>query len=122
EIDKSLNTTLHNSTIGQHSECPCMRCGKPIRRRLRHNHEPTETACFACGAKYTLTDDSGKTLWAAQVLYAPCPKCEKSLRLWKDKIQDGESTTCPHCEIVVKIGLSLYFDEPKGDGNAGPAP
>lgn len=112
EIEKSLAATIHNFTVGQHSEMPCLRCGKLVRRRLR-DKEPVEATCFPCGAKYTLTINSDKIQWAAQVQYAPCPKCNESMRLWKDKIKDGENEKCPKCETVIKIGLSLYCDEPE---------
>lgn len=113
ELDAVLQPGVINSTIGVFSHIDCMRCEKPIRRRLPPNHLDLETKCRECGAEYIVRDKDGESVWIALTTPAPCPKCNRPLKLWRDKIQDGESLTCEHCQTLVKIGLSLYFDEPE---------
>lgn len=111
ELDAALQSTVFNFTVGQFSHIDCMRCEKPIKRRLPDGFSELETSCIHCRAPYLLREKDGETQWIALQQFVPCPKCSENMKVWRDEIVNGASFKCGHCETALKVGLAFYVDD-----------
>ena len=101
EVEKSLASTVFNSTLGNFSSIQCLECESVIRKRIPFKAVTVEAACFSCSAAYTLhVEDAGKIRWEPQIARVPCSDtdCDAVVELWRYEFQPGQSWTCDKCD------------------------
>lgn len=113
ELEAVLSSSVFNTTLGKFATLDCVRCSKPIRKRVPDDARQIDTRCFECGAPYLVSAlPDGKAEWIKQAESLCCLKCEAAITVWKDKIQEGEQFKCEGCgaHYVLVLRASLLSD------------
>lgn len=114
ELGKVLSSTMWNSTFGPSSTLKCLRCSKPIRRRLNTLKigDKTSVKCFFCQADYEIEILKDQEVnWTPIQVDITCPKedCKNEMLVWPDKIQIGNHFKCGKCgeslEFCLVVGM-----------------
>jgi hypothetical protein len=110
-LDAVLISPVWNSTFGQFAQLDeCMRCHKPVHKRVPHGKAEIEATCFECKAAYTITDgENGQVFWKPVTQEIPCqtPGCTEKVTLWRDEICVGTNWKCPGCNQHWMIQLAI---------------
>lgn len=120
ELDKALSSPIANCSFGVFSTADCLRCGKPIRKRLPPNVDSVEAVCFECHAPHQLTRVGKQVSWEPLAQDWPCrtKDCPEVFTLWRDTIQDGAAWQCSKCSAKYVLRLAI-FDDPEASPPAG---
>jgi DNA-directed RNA polymerase subunit RPC12/RpoP len=129
-LEDILSTHVFNVTIGNFAEIECMRCGKPVRKRIPHDAKSVDVQCYECGAEYKLEEISGdQVAWKPRQDMLPCAKegCGHKIVIWSDEQRIGTYWTCPACQSRNRLALGIFIEEegvlsdkglvPDGDGD-----
>jgi hypothetical protein len=112
QLDTVLSSRIWNSTMGTFSTLPeCMRCHKPVRKRIPYGADEIEANCFGCKAEYLLKRESdGKIMWHPKMDDVACETkdCDQKMALWPDEIRPGTHWTCRGCGQHWMIQLGIY--------------
>ncbi|MGY2987220.1 hypothetical protein [Bradyrhizobium sp. USDA 4508] len=108
-VDLVLSSKVWNSTLGLFSQINCMRCDKPLRRRMPVGGTSLHVQCFDCKADYTVEQDDGEIRWSPKMDEAPCANvnCTREIALWPDQLKPGTYWTCKDCGTVSEISLRV---------------
>ncbi|MEM7408894.1 MAG: hypothetical protein AAF430_01500 [Myxococcota bacterium] len=109
KLEDVLASGVFNLTFGNFATIQCGRCAKPIRKRIPDAQE-REARCFACGAVYTVRENSDRGVtWrpAQEKAVCPGPECDVAVWIWKDEIEVGTRWTCEGCGKKIQIALGL---------------
>jgi hypothetical protein len=110
-LDAVLASRVFNATIAEFAYLEqCMRCKKPLRKRMPHGKAVIEATCLECKAEYIITDEgNGVVRWKPKQEYVPCqtPGCDQKMALWPDDIRPRVHWTCKGCGQHWEIQLSV---------------
>ena len=119
KIEASLSSPIWNCTLGKFSNFECLRCGKPIHKRVPHAQIKLVAKCIYCNAPHAgrLLDD-GKVQWESIMVRSRCPTphCNHSLDLWVDELKQGTCWECPQCHERYRVDYGVVPDK---DGDSG---
>jgi hypothetical protein len=111
-VDRVLSSRMWNSTFGVSSHIDCLRCQKPIRRRMPRGVKTLEAECFECKAQYNVEEQAdGNVLWSPVTDEVPCANkgCVGKLALWPNEVRPGTYWTCKECggvsELQLRVGV-----------------
>lgn len=109
-VETVLKSPIYNITLGAFSTIQCLRCKKPIRKRIPFNTKEVEATCLECGAKYTIHEaDQDQNKWFPMQEKIDCPNkiCDAKIYIWKDDIKWGTFWTCKTCGESYKMDLVI---------------
>lgn len=115
-VQAALRSPVFNVTLGTFSDITCVRCDKPVRRRLPPDRGEVEARCFACGAPYLVRDaGDGRATWQPLQERVSCPvdRCNEASHIWRDHVKRGESWNCRGCGTRLTIRLCIAAGEPE---------
>jgi DNA-directed RNA polymerase subunit RPC12/RpoP len=116
ELEGVLSSHVFNSTVGQFATLECIRCSKPIRKRVPANKSQDNAHCFECGAPYLVASlPNGKSEWVPQMAVLKCARCEEAMSVWRDRIRAGERFQCSACSAPYAIELRVLPLAPTSD-------
>lgn len=117
QISEVLSSSVWNVDFPTSGEIECMRCGKPMRRRISKWQDPRKVECWHCHATYNLSvNDEDKVLFVPRENRIPCPTqdCDSVHFVWESDARPGTKIKCESCneEYVIGIGVFPVRDSP----------
>lgn len=119
----SLNSPVWNSTLGKFANFECMRCEKPMHKRVSADETKPVAVCIYCNAPHAgrLLDD-GRLFWEPMTrrVKCPTPDCTHTFDIWQDEIKAGTCWSCPKCHKGYRIEYGIVPDDHPADDAAVP--
>jgi len=120
-LEAVLASPVWNSTIGNFVHFECIRCKKPVRKRMPHGEDEVEVTCFECQAQYLISSQGdGQVVTKPKIVEVACLNdgSTEKMALWPDEVKIGTHWTCKGCgdHWAVEFGLIRATNE------RGPAP
>ena len=100
EIDKVLESTVWNNTLGSFTDFECIRCGRESKLRHQDTEDKFDAWCVHCDAPYSsIKNDGGEYDLTAKMTSLPCSTddCDNVHLLWDDKVKVGDDWSCEKC-------------------------
>jgi DNA-directed RNA polymerase subunit RPC12/RpoP len=109
-LEEVLSSRVFNSTIGNFSEIECMRCDRPVRKRMPHGRQTVDAQCFECGAEYRLEEVGEQVTWKPKQDLIPCAnqRCGQKIAVWTDEQKVGANWQCPSCGQRSQLALGVF--------------
>lgn len=113
ELGKSLASPVSNFTVGVFSSIECLRCAKPIRKRLPPDLEAVDAVCYSCSAPYRLSRVGEKVIWepVAQDWTCQSDGCSQVFTIWRDMVKDGAAWECKICKKSYQFRIAIFPDD-----------
>jgi len=116
-LEDVLGSPVWNSTLGNFTEFQCLRCNKPVRKRMPFGKLQVEATCLECKAEYVITSqDKGQTLSRAKTVEVACgdEACPEKMTLWPDELNPGTCWTCKGCGESWTLGYGVFRSTENG--------
>ncbi len=128
ELDGVLTSPVYNVTLGSFATLACLRCEKPIRKRIPIEATTVQARCLECGASYEVVraETSGQVEWLTQTADFNCrgEGCTTVIQVWRDQVAPGTLFKCPTCTTEYRIELGAVphlVPPPTIQSTSGPA-
>jgi hypothetical protein len=108
-----LASPVFNVTLGSFATMECMKCGKPIRKRIPHGQEVMQAECYECQALYTVIDKgNNKVEWQPQYHEIECVNddCKHKIIVWRHELKVGMHWKCPCCNGRNTFALAIRHE------------
>lgn len=120
EVERALESTVYNSTLGSFATHNCLRCDHAVRKRIPRGIEKVDAKCFQCGAEYVVSEAGpDQCYWRPVQEEIKCRSegCSELFVLWRDEITQGTWWTCPQCKRSYRIALAILPHDARGAGS-----
>jgi len=111
-IEAVLSSRVFNVTLGSFATLDCMKCGKPIRKRIPYGHEAVHAQCYECCASYTIVNiGDGQVKWKPEQREVECVNgnCKCKIFVWFREMEVGRCWICPNCNGVNTFALGIHY-------------
>jgi hypothetical protein len=112
-VDAVLASPIFNVTLGVFARMDCLRCERPIRKRLPKDLSATSAECFDCHATYSLVPAENEQIeWRPkrQEMHCAASGCQGKTYLWDADLAAGKYWKCEICGGRNVLALGIYHE------------
>lgn len=121
-LDEVLRSPVWNATFGNFATTECVKCDKPVRKRIAGDPEEVRAKCHECGAGYIITPaGTNKYRWTPDEVELACanPDCGTKIFAFRSEIELNAAWTCQDCGGQNALRLCVRHEPKEGSAAAG---